>query len=199
MFMWDIRQGSIEHYKFFTLSYEKVFNRNPKWGKLCLYVIILDWFIFVKGQPFEHVTVAIRVQRNYSFEVIVEDKQSYVRRPLMRNREKHTGERIFVNKQDKVNVLEHSLSFRSSPLSYLWSSYSTVSRQFKHSPIDITSNCVNYPTEQFESYKDCDEDFMRRTLPDGLVPFWMVDNISMASTSYPTDDMRNLYWMMGCK
>ena len=76
------------------------------------YTLSLNHFI-QKGDPYEHVTVAIRIQRNYSFEVIVEDKQSYVRRPLMKNREKHTGERIFVWNLDERNVLEHSLSFRS--------------------------------------------------------------------------------------
>ena len=43
---------------------------------------------------------------------------------------------------------------------------------------------MNYPTEEYESYAECDDDFVRRTLPPGLKPFWAVDNISEASNTY---------------
>ena len=41
--------------------------------------------------------------------------------------------------------------------------------------------CTNYPTEEYSSYADCDDHFVRRSLPPGLKPFWAVDNISEAS------------------
>ena len=59
-----------------------------------------------------------------------------------------------------------------------------VVRQQHNSPADQTSNCVNYPTEEYDSYADCDEDFVRRSLPVGLVPFWSVSNTSLASNNY---------------
>ena len=43
---------------------------------------------------------------------------------------------------------------------------------------------MNYPTEEYASYADCDDDFVRRSLPSGLVPFWAVDNISLASNNF---------------
>ena len=53
--------------------------------------------------------------------------------------------------------------------------------QEEYSPEDPANPCVNYPTEQYESYADCDEQFVRRSLPPGLQPFWAVDNISQAT------------------
>ena len=52
-----------------------------------------------------------------------------------------------------------------------------VIRQKHNSPADQTSNCVNYPTEEYDSYADCDEDFVRKSLPVGsgvsLIQAWL--------------------------
>ena len=53
--------------------------------------------------------------------------------------------------------------------------------QEEYSPEDPANPCVNYPTEQYESYADCDEQFVRRSLPPGLQPFWAVKNIREAT------------------
>ena len=53
--------------------------------------------------------------------------------------------------------------------------------QEEYSPEDPANPCLNYPTEQYESFADCDEQFVRRSLPPGLKPFWAVDNISEAT------------------
>ena len=52
------------------------------------------------------------------------------------------------------------------------------------SPEDANSNCVNYPTEAYATYSDCDEDFMKKNLPKNLSPFWAVQNISEATNKY---------------
>ena len=54
--------------------------------------------------------------------------------------------------------------------------------QEEYSPEDPANPCLNYPTEEYESYADCDDHFLRKSLPSGLRPFWTVDNISVAST-----------------
>ena len=53
--------------------------------------------------------------------------------------------------------------------------------QEEYSPEDPANPCVNYPTEEYESYADCDDHFVRSFLPPGLKPFWTVDNISEAT------------------
>ena len=61
--------------------------------------------------------------------------------------------------------------------------YVTFSQE-EHSPEDPANPCVNYPTEEYSSYADCDDHFVRRSLPPGLKPFWTVDNISEATNTF---------------
>ena len=58
------------------------------------------------------------------------------------------------------------------------------SSQEEYSPEDPANPCVNYPTEEYESYADCDDQFVRNFLPPGLKPFWNVDNISEATNTF---------------
>ena len=52
-------------------------------------------------------------------------------------------------------------------------------------PEDKTYNCMNY--DSVNTYAKCDQQFMKKILPVGLVPFWSVpfDNISKATDSWP--------------
>ena len=67
--------------------------------------------------------------------------------------------------------------------------------QEEHAMGDPANPCVNYPTEEYQSYADCDDNFVRRSLPPGLKPFWSVDNISEATNTYSmkTEDYDDLY------
>ena len=56
--------------------------------------------------------------------------------------------------------------------------------QEEYSPGDPANPCVNYPTEEYETYADCDDNFLRTSLPPGLKPFWTVDNISEATDTF---------------
>ena len=47
---------------------------------------------------------------------------------------------------------------------------------------------MNYPTREYQTYADCDQDYVRRTLPSDLVPFWNVDNISQASSYWESEN-----------
>ena len=58
------------------------------------------------------------------------------------------------------------------------------SSQEEYSPSDPANPCVNYPTEEYHSYGECDDQFVRRSLPPGLRPFWTVDNISEATSRF---------------
>ena len=59
--------------------------------------------------------------------------------------------------------------------------------QEEYSPEDPANPCVNYPTEEYESYADCDDHFVRSFLPPGLKPIWTVDNISEATDHFYLD------------
>ena len=51
-----------------------------------------------------------------------------------------------------------------------------------------TGECLNYPTENFESFNDCVGGFIEKTLPDGLIPFWSTSNLSLATEKYFVDE-----------
>ena len=59
--------------------------------------------------------------------------------------------------------------------------------QEEYSPEDPANPCVNYPTEEYESYADCDDHYVRSFLPPGLKPFWTVDNTSDATNIFDVD------------
>ena len=65
----------------------------------------------------------------------------------------------------------------------VYKEYFVTFSQHEDSPEDPTNPCANYPTEEFSSYAECDDDFVRRSLPAGLKPFWAVDDLSEASSS----------------
>ena len=50
-------------------------------------------------------------------------------------------------------------------------------KQMKYIEEDKSKGCVNYPQNNFESYNDCDEAFMRNVLksqyPPDFLPFWL--------------------------
>ena len=52
--------------------------------------------------------------------------------------------------------------------------------QFLHSEEDKSKQCKNYPTENFESYKNCDEDFVYKSITKkyNIVPFWATNNLT---------------------
>ena len=47
---------------------------------------------------------------------------------------------------------------------------------------DPSNTCQNYPTQDFASYGQCDDAFMRKLIPDVITPIWMAGNFSEVST-----------------
>ena len=50
---------------------------------------------------------------------------------------------------------------------------------------DPSKRCTEYPTDKFESYKECDDHFMKQVLEDlspDFLPVWLTDNPDKATT-----------------
>ena len=52
---------------------------------------------------------------------------------------------------------------------------------------EAETTCRNYPNSDFESYRDCDDKYMRRKVDDiapgtNLMPVWMTDDLSEVTT-----------------
>ena len=50
-----------------------------------------------------------------------------------------------------------------------------------------TQTCRNYPTSEFASYTECDDEYVRRRINQlapglNLTPVWMTDNLDMVTT-----------------
>ena len=50
--------------------------------------------------------------------------------------------------------------------------------QFKYLEKEKATDCQNYPSNQFNTFQDCDEDFIKDKMKTfGLMPFWATDNM----------------------
>ena len=57
-------------------------------------------------------------------------------------------------------------------------------KQSHYSDQDVETNCVNYPTKQFKSFRDCDEDFINREMQkNDVMPFWAIKENNNVTTS----------------
>ena len=57
---------------------------------------------------------------------------------------------------------------------------------------DKSKNCVNYPHEKYETYSDCEDDFVASNLPPGIVPIWFTNNTDEVTTSFHEENITNL-------
>ena len=60
--------------------------------------------------------------------------------------------------------------------------------QTEHSEEDKERDCVHYPTQEHQTYADCDQAYVRSTLPRDLEPFWNVDDISQATSFWENEN-----------
>ena len=52
--------------------------------------------------------------------------------------------------------------------------------QFIDSELDVSKNCVNYPTNEYSSFAECDEKFVQQQFKKNwknIKPFWVVDDL----------------------
>ena len=73
-------------------------------------------------------------------------------------------------------IIQKSVQEYNQTKSYL---VEIAQRQFVEE--DPTNECRNYPNQEYDTYEDCDNQFIRNTLP-GLTPIWMTGNFSAVST-----------------
>ena len=57
-------------------------------------------------------------------------------------------------------------------------------KQSHYSDQDVKTNCVNYPSKIFESYRECDEHYTNKEVQKlGVMPFWAVKGNNNVTTS----------------
>ena len=62
-------------------------------------------------------------------------------------------------------------------LSYIVTISQTIDSEF-----DIEKMCKNYPNDEYQKFKDCDNEYINQeVLKVGIMPFWSTKNISTAT------------------
>ena len=57
--------------------------------------------------------------------------------------------------------------------------------------------CRNYPNSEFKSYKECDDEFMKRRVGEiapGLMPVWMTKDLSKVTTKPVVATLNDTSW-----
>ena len=86
----------------------------------------------------------------YGVKIFIKDRSLHSSRPLVATIFQESGESIEVS-----GGQEETVTFRKI--------YGiTVTRTILHEE-DLNTNCTNYPTKKFKTYKECDDDFLIRS------------------------------------
>ena len=120
-------------------------------------------------------------KQNVGITIFVSDKLKKVSRTLKSNYETYIGSRIEIDDLDKPSLKKFYFTFRQTELS------AEVKIKMQQDGILITflqlTGCVNYPTEEFSSYEECDTSFMRNVTQSlGVTPFWVTRDLSEVTT-----------------
>ena len=62
-------------------------------------------------------------------------------------------------------------------------SYKLQLRKIIFKEDDPEKSCANYPIKNYKSYSECDDDFVSKSIPTGLLPIWATNNLDMVTKS----------------
>ena len=100
-----------------------------------------------------------RKVEGFGISLFVIDKSKKVSRTLKTEFQSYSGADIKLANTNISMIKKYVLTFKQ-----------------KHYSPEV-SNCVDYPSEKYESYEECDKEFMKeRTREIGVIPFWATDN-----------------------
>ena len=89
------------------------------------------------------------------------------------------------------NIIEHSFYSMGEEITLtqnnITKSYVVGIAQREYVEEDPSSRCRNYPNNEYASYEECDNQFVRNKLP-GLTPIWMTEDFSEVSTHVQWSD-----------
>ena len=124
---------------------------------------VLDISQYLVNKTWSEVVIHIKNLTEISVDHVgieIEDKKLFTNRMILSNKHFFSG--------DKIGI--------SQAKHWQEKSYSIVLEKAVFIEEDISKNCSNYPNEEFSSYNECDEDFIRMNLGDlysvGYVPLW---------------------------
>ena len=133
----------------------------------------LDPALYFRDLPEKDLLIAIKKTEHIGVTIFIEDKEEAVGRAIKSNLQVYSGAKITLTNANMTWDKKFIISFT----------------QHKFSDRDTreqAKRCTNYPTEKFNSFADCDGDFLRskcQTIGAGIVPFWATGNLSEVTRS----------------
>ena len=132
---------------------------------LCYNLDLNDYFNLEHQTPL-YFLITIRQVSGVGIWLVVEDRlKSVSKRPLKTLEESFKGYPLWIKNLNQEKYVSNL--FKISQTIY--------------STRDANNPCVIYPTNQYKSYDDCDQDYvldtLKKTTP-GLKPFWAVRNLN---------------------
>ena len=131
------------------------------------------------------------VERGTSVSIEVEDKRLSCSRLINQNKAYFSGSLI---KQDLCNKIHQNKDWLKITHSgrRKSSEFLITKKENIFVEEDTSKNCINYPNDKYESYNDCDEDFLRSALIPELVPIWLTNNTKNVTTYLYRKDQKEL-------
>ena len=95
----------------------------------------------------------------FGISIFVLDRSKKASRTLQSEVQSYSGAEIALENTDVSMVKKYVLAFE----------------QWHYTP-EVRS-CVDYPNEKYQSYEECDQEFVKQRTKDiGVIPFWATDN-----------------------
>ena len=115
--------------------------------------------------------------KNVGVQIVLQGSNIFTDRPVQSSKLNFVGDKIEMEKLEIDNVTGKGQR-----------KYIVDIGKVEYIEEDLSKNCRNYPTEDHESYNDCDKHFVRKKLDDwyskDLVPIWTTGNLDEVSTNY---------------
>ena len=146
----------------------------------CQSVDLKDYFDLKKTTPNQIIFYFEKIKSFGIFLYIIARDRALRRRLLKPNMLSYNGPELRLNNlHDDRKVVKVALRLS----------------QFIYSDKDENNECVNYPQENYQSYRACDEDYIYRRMKNhyGIMPFWATGNLSEVTKAR---QFHNLYWLI---
>ena len=146
----------------------------------CQSVDLKDYFDLKKTTPNQIIFYFEKIKSFGIFLYIIARDRALRRRLLKPNMLSYNGPELRLNNlHDDRKVVKVALRLS----------------QFIYSDKDENNECVNYPQENYQSYRACDEDYIYRRMKNhyGIMPFWATGNLSEVTKARQS---HNFYWLI---
>ena len=147
----------------FQIDFKYLKNSKVNYPNNCRSLSLSD-IPELSGKRISQLFFELKELGNYTVEIHLGGDSLESRRPIKEHKLYSTG--------DPIKIMQPNL----------WRAYIVDITQQVFVEEDPNNDCREYPNQEYQSYEDCDTEFVRKVFPDALTPVWMTDHVSDVST-----------------